>query len=501
MVAVLAVLISGLGLPAAEAAAKPPKVWVPPKTALPQTKPVKGSNAKPTGAKAPASKPWSLDAKAKAPAGSATVPLVSTSEFTTVADAKAVRAGELPVWLSARSGSKASTKLSELAIAPSGSSGSGEGSLRVEVKDEAKTRAAGVEGALVALTDAAGSAASGKVQVGFDVSAWSKTAGANWGDRARVVQLPGCALTTPGAAGCTARTPVASHRDASGRLVAEIDPPKSAAPAASSLKSPSGTKSALASAPQVMAPQAVALAVEPGPSGASGDFTATPLLPSASWQAGSNAANFTYGYTVEVPSSIAGAGPDVGLAYDSSSIDGRTASTNAQASGFGEGWDWSPGSISRSYKGCKDAGIAESGDECWAGDILSLSLAGHAGQIVRDDATCVYHLQGEDGTKIERLTGQRNAAWKGEGFKVTTTDGTQYYFGANRLPGGDGTDPEAKSVSTVPVYFNSGQDKCLGADTPGNGSWQQLGWQWNLDYVVDPHQNLVTYRYEQEDNY
>ncbi|WP_327254633.1 polymorphic toxin-type HINT domain-containing protein [Streptomyces sp. NBC_01244] len=362
----------------------------------------------------------------------------------------------------------------------------------MEVKDEAKTRAAGVGGVLVALTDAAGSAASGKVQVGFDVSALAKTTGANWADRARVVRLPDCALTTPGAKGCTARTPVASHTDASGRLVAEIDAPKTKATA---------FKSAPSDAPQMLASQAVALAVEAGPSGASGDFTATPLAPSMSWQAGANAANFTYGYTVEVPSAIAGAGPDVGLAYDSSSIDGRTASTNAQASGFGEGWDWSPGSISRSYKGCKDAGIAESGDECWAGDILSLNLAGHAGQIVRDDTSCVYHLQGEDGTKIERLTGQRNAAWKGEGFKVTTTDGTQYYFGSNRLPGGDGTDPEAKSVSTVPVYFNSGQDKCLGADTPANGTWQQLGWQWNLDYVVDPHQNLVSYRYEQEDNF
>ncbi|MET9466916.1 polymorphic toxin-type HINT domain-containing protein [Streptomyces sp. NPDC006544] len=501
MIAVLAVIISGLGLPAAEAAAKPPKVWVPPKTALPQTKPVKGSNAKPTDAKAPAGKPWNPDAKAKAPAGSATVPLASDGKSRSVADAKPVQAGELPVWVSAGTGAKPSPKLSEIAIAPSGSSGSVEGSLRVEVKDEARTRAAGVEGALVALTDATGGSASGTVQVGIDLSAWSKTTGANWGDRARVVRLPDCALTTPGAAGCTARTPVASHRDASGRLVAEVDAPKAAVSAPSLLKSSPGAQSAPAAAPQMMAPQAVALAVEPGPSGAAGDFTATPLLPSASWQAGSNAANFTYGYTVEVPSSIAGAGPDLGLAYDSSSIDGRTASTNAQASGFGEGWDWSPGSISRSYKGCKDAGIAESGDECWAGDILSLSLAGHAGQIVRDDATCVYHLQGEDGTKIERLTGQRNAAWKGEGFKVTTTDGTQYYFGANRLPGGDGTDPEAKSVSTVPVYFNSGQDKCLGADTPANGSWQQLGWQWNLDYVVDPHQNLVTYRYEQEDNF
>ncbi|WP_327255050.1 polymorphic toxin-type HINT domain-containing protein [Streptomyces sp. NBC_01244] len=489
MVAVLAVFISGLGLPAVEAVAKPPKVWVPPNTALPQTKPVKGSNAKPVNAKAPAGKAWKPDAKAKAPSGSATVPLNAAGTSATAGGGKSVQAGSLPVWVAPAKGPNRSAKLSELATS---GSGSGEGSLRVEVKDEAKTRAAGVGGVLVALTDAAGSAASGKVQVGFDVSALAKTTGANWGDRARVVRLPDCALTTPGAKGCTARTPVASHKDASGRLVAEIDAPKTKATA---------FKSAPSDAPQMLASQAVALAVEAGPSGASGDFTATPIAPSMSWQAGANAANFTYGYTVEVPSSIAGAGPDVGLGYDSSSIDGRTASTNAQASGFGEGWDWSPGSISRTYKGCKDAGIAESGDECWAGDILSLNLAGHAGQIVRDDTSCVYHLQGEDGTKIERLTGQRNAAWKGEGFKVTTTDGTQYYFGSNRLPGGDGTDPEAKSVSTVPVYFNSGQDKCLGAETPANGTWQQLGWQWNLDYVVDPHQNLVSYRYEQEDNF
>ncbi|WP_323181871.1 restriction endonuclease fold toxin [Streptomyces sp. NBC_01408] len=367
------------------------------------------------------------------------------------------------------------------------------------MKDETLTRAAGVNGALVSLSDAASAAPAGKVKIGFDVSEWARSAGANWADRARLVQLPACALTTPGADGCTTRTPVAARRDGSGRLVAEVDVPK---PPAVSVLGPQSTGSTPSAGQVPLAPpQSVALAVEPGPSGASGDFTATPLLPSASWQAGANAANFTYGYTAEVPSAIAGAAPSIVLGYDSSSIDGRTASTNAQAGPIGEGWDWSPGSISRSYKGCKDAGIKDSGDECWAGDILSLSLAGHAGQIVRDDTTCTYRLQGEDGTKIERLTGQRNSAWKGEAFKVTTTDGTQYYFGSNRLPGGDGTDPEAKSVSTVPVYFNSGQDKCLGAQTPANGSWQQLGWQWNLDYVVDPHQNLITYRYEQESNH
>ncbi|MFB7977870.1 RHS repeat-associated core domain-containing protein [Streptomyces vinaceus] len=393
--------------------------------------------------------------------------------------------------------------MSTLALGGSDANSSPDSTLRVEVKDAAKTRAAGVNGALVALSGVAGASPSGKVEVGLDVSAWAKAAGANWADRARLVQLPTCALTTPGAPGCTTRTPLASHRDASGRLVAEVVAPKSPAALAAAPKGQSGTAAGPASpqAPQMLAAQDLPIAVEAGPNGAGGDYRATPLLPSASWQAGANAANFTYGYTVEVPNGIAGAGPGISLGYDSSSVDGRTGSTNAQAGLFGEGWEWSPGSISRSYKGCKDAGITDSGDECWAGDILSLNLAGHSGQIVRDDTSCVYRLQGDDGTKIERLTGQRNSAWKGEGFKVTTTDGTQYYFGSNRLPGGDGTDPEAKSVSTVPVYFNSGQDKCLGAQTPANGTWQQLGWQWNLDYVVDPHQNLVSYRYEQEDNY
>ncbi|WP_051734393.1 MULTISPECIES: polymorphic toxin-type HINT domain-containing protein [Streptomyces] len=367
------------------------------------------------------------------------------------------------------------------------------------MKDAARTKAAGVNGAMIALTNPVGTAATDKVEVGLDISAWAKNAGANWASRARLVKLPACALTTPGAEGCTTRTPVAFRRDDSGRLVAEVDVRNRGAAHASVLTPESGSKSA--PGPQMLAPQDVVLGVEPGPSSNLGDYSATPLLPSASWQAGGNAGNFTYGYTAEVPSAIAGAAPSVVLGYDSSSIDGRTASTNAQAGLIGEGWDWHPGSISRSYRGCKDAGIKDSGDECWAGDILSLSMAGHAGQIVRDDTTCEYRLQGDDGTKIERLTGQRNSAWKGEAFKVTTTDGTQYYFGSNRLPGGDGTDPQADSVSTVPVYFNSGQDKCLGAATPANGTWQQLGRQWNLDYVVDPHQNLISYRYGQEHNY
>ncbi|MEV4611831.1 polymorphic toxin-type HINT domain-containing protein [Kitasatospora sp. NPDC049258] len=201
-----------------------------------------------------------------------------------------------------------------------------------------------------------------------------------------------------------------------------------------------------------------------------------------------------------MPSALGGAAPSTVLGYDSSSVDGRTASTNSQSSWLGDGWDYSAGSISRSYKPCMKAGIDMSGDECWAGQSLSLNLAGHSGMVVKDDSSGVLRLQGDDGTQITPLTGLNNGAWNGEGFKVVTTDGTQYFFGANHLPGGDGTDPASNSVNTVPVYSPKSGDPCYGSGT-GLASWCQMGWQWNLDYIVDLHGNLISYKYAKEGNY
>lgn len=65
MVAALAVLVSGLGLPVVQAADKPPKVWVPPKTALPNAKAVKGSNAKSAVKDPAAGKAWKPAPKSK----------------------------------------------------------------------------------------------------------------------------------------------------------------------------------------------------------------------------------------------------------------------------------------------------------------------------------------------------------------------------------------------------------------------------------------------------
>ncbi|MER6299585.1 RHS repeat-associated core domain-containing protein [Kitasatospora sp. NPDC001539] len=510
--AALAVCMSVVTLPSVQAVAKaatPPEVWVPPNTPVPESHPVKGTSSKTPGRTPDQGKKWSPPADSSPPSGRATAVVGGAAVGAKAAlaagaadappaavPAKPVQAGSLPVWVAPPAGARSAPKAA--AAAPAGDGPSSAATVQVDLADQGRTRAAGVNGALLALTDTGEGSRAGRVQVGIDIQAWAKNAGADWGSRARIVQLPGCALTTPGAAGCTTRTPVQSERDAAtGRLVAEVEVPE-----ASAAKSSGATSfSAGAFESPATASPTVALAVEADSKGSSGDFTASPITPSASWQAGANAGNFTYGYTVELPSALAGPAPAVSLGYDSSAVDGKTASTNAQPSWIGEGWEWHPGSIVRGYKSCKDAGIDKSGDQCWGGDLLQLSLAGHAGQLVKDDKSCDWHLQGEDGTKVERLTGQNNGAWNGEAWRITTVDGTQYYFGANHLPGGDGTDQASNSVSTLPVYWPGGQDPCLKSGSPATNTWNQMGWQWSLDYVVDPHQNLITYRYDQEQNY
>ncbi|KJS52239.1 hypothetical protein VM98_32720, partial [Streptomyces rubellomurinus subsp. indigoferus] len=86
-----------------------------------------------------------------------------------------------------------------------------------------------------------------------------------------------------------------------------------------------------------------------------------------------------------------------------------------------------------------------------------------------------------------------------EYWRITTPDGIQFYFGLNHLPGGDGSDPAANSVLTVPVYSPKSGDPCYNSGQ-GNGSWCQMAWRWQLDYIVDPHGNLTTYRYATEGN-
>ncbi|MER7757299.1 polymorphic toxin-type HINT domain-containing protein [Kitasatospora sp. NPDC097643] len=406
------------------------------------------------------------------------------------------RAGRLPVLLAPASDSTAPAT-----------------SVSVEVTDAGKGRAAGAGTALVALTDAdpTPTADGRRAQVVLDLKGLQA---GGWADRARLVALPACALTTPERAECRTKTPVASTVDAGGRVTAEVTLPS--ASTARSAKSPSeqsaladgapGAQSAPATRGAALAP--MVLAAEPTPSGAGGSYAATPLAPSMEWSGGSNVGSFTYNYTIQIPPTLGGLAPSVVLDYNSSAVDGRTSATNSQSSWIGDGWTYEPGFIERTYRTCDkagDSGIKGSGDRCWGGQNATLSLAGRSGTLVRDDATGIWHLQTDDGSKVEQLTGAPRGAGEQEYrdteyWRITTPDGTEYYFGSNHLPGGDGTDPAAKSVLTSPVYSPNPGDPCYNAAV-GKGSWCQMAWRWQLDYVVDAHKNLISYRYAPETNY
>ena len=70
---------------------------------------------------------------------------------------------------------------------------------------------------------------------------------------------------------------------------------------------------------------------------------------------------------------------------------------------------------------------------CWAYDNATMSLNGKSTELIRDDATGVWKPKDDDGSKVEKLTGAVNgddgdSGDKGEHWRITTTDGTQYYL-------------------------------------------------------------------------
>ncbi|MEJ2855392.1 MULTISPECIES: RHS repeat-associated core domain-containing protein [unclassified Saccharothrix] len=312
-----------------------------------------------------------------------------------------------------------------------------------------------------------------------DYKAIAKAFGGDYGSRLRLVQLPACAVTTPALAACQVQTPVeaAANNTTAGALTG---------------------RTTLGSTPTVFA--AVASA-----SGPSGSFAATSLAPAGSWTAGGASGDFTYSYPLRVPPAIGGAAPSVALGYSAQSLDGRTSSTNNQASWVGDGWDMSPGGyVERQYKPCSldlggNNGQTKTGDQCWATDNATISLAGVSGKLVNIPGTQEWRAQNDDGARVERLFGAANGDDNGEHWKVTTTDGTQYFLGANRLPGWTEGKPETRSTWTTPVFGNHDVEPC---HQLGNfdGSWCRQAYRWNLDYSIDRHGNVTTYYYNQEIN-
>ncbi|MEU8938465.1 polymorphic toxin-type HINT domain-containing protein [Streptomyces goshikiensis] len=364
------------------------------------------------------------------------------------------------------------------------------GTARVQIKDQATARKAGVEGVLFTAAPATtktAKAATGAVEVELDYTAIKDTFGGDWSSRLRLVQLPACALTTPDEPQCRTRTELGGANDpVTGTVRATVDLGKQVARSAN--------------APMVLAAAATA-------SGPGGNHQATSLSSTGSWQGGGSSGGFAWSYPLKAPEVPGGPEPEIELSYSSNSVDGRTASANSQSSWIAEGWDYEPGFVERRYKPCSADKAAENGkapnnsgetgDLCWGSDHVVLSLDGSTSELVKDDTTGAWRPVDDDGARIERRTGADNGTKDGEYWVVTSTDGVQYHFGLNKLPGAGAQ--RTNSALTVPVFGNHPGEPCHAIAFADSDCAQ--AYRWNLDYVVDPLGDAMTFWWNKYTNF
>ena len=408
------------------------------------------------------------------------------------------------------------------------------GTWQVTIPERTTAVGQGVDGAVMVVEAPATGAV--PVSVKLDYSRFQSLYGADWASRLRFVQFPDCYLTTPDDEACQAYEELETTNDTASRsLTATVDPaadgtvtPASASPSSPSSPRASGVvqasyRKATSAAPVVATAggsTAVVGAVDSG-SGGGGTFKATPLASDGKWEAGGASGAFTWSYPLTVPSAPAGPAPQISFTYNSQTVDGRTAVSSPQASWIGEGWSYDPGHIERRYRACQDdrktlsAGTPnntakkdKTSDLCWVSYNAVMSLGGKTTDLVRvptsggdpEKDTETYRPQKDDGTRIEHRVGGTNDDDNGEYWVVTTTDGTQFYYGQNTVGGGHAT---TKSVSTVPVFGNHPGEPCHATAFADSrcGAGKQQAWRWGLDKVVDVHGNTMIVNWTQETNY
>ncbi|MEU0184618.1 ricin-type beta-trefoil lectin domain protein [Streptomyces sp. NPDC006207] len=398
------------------------------------------------------------------------------------------------------------------------------GTWQVAVSDRTAPASDGVDGAVVTVT--APTTGSVPVSVQLSYKTYENMYGADWASRLQFVQFPECYLTTPEVEECRQYTELETANDPDAKTVtATVDTAAdgTTAPASASVQAHSSSGILQASYVRPIAAtgdRAVIGAVDSG-GGPGGSFKATPLASDGKWAAGGSSGAFSWSYPLDVPPAPAGPKPVISFEYNSQSVDGRTAVSSAQASWVGEGWNYDPGHIERRYRTCKDdrdrldkddpstapnntAKKDKTSDLCWVSYNAVMSLGGRTVELVRVGSTDVYRPQQDDGTRVERKTGGDNGDNDGEYWVVTTTDGTTYYYGLNKVGGGHA---DTDSVFTVPVFGNHPGEPChkdAFADsrcTDDNGGKLQQAWHWGLDKVVDVHGNAMVVTWHKSTNY
>ncbi|GGR34991.1 RHS repeat-associated core domain-containing protein [Streptomyces roseolus] len=359
---------------------------------------------------------------------------------------------------------------------------------RLTVLDQKEADTAGITGVLLTVE----ANAAGRVSVSVDYSGFASKVGGGWAQRLQLVQLPACVLTTPEKAECREQTPLKSANDVREQSVsAQVALPETAGGVSTQLASE-------ASSATVLAVTTAGGGGGQSPSG-TGDYSATGLAESSSWEAGGSSGSFTWSYGFTMPPAAAGPAPSLSLSYDSGSIDGRTATTNNQGTSVGEGFSLTESYIERSYGSCDDDGQADVFDLCWKYDNARLVLNGKSSRLVKDTATGTWRLENDDASKVTRSIGADNSDDDGEYWTVTTGDGTKYIFGLDKLDGA--TTERTNSTWTVPVFGDdSGEPGYSGGSSFADRSLTQA-WRWNLDYVEDVNGNASTYWYAKDSNY
>ncbi|MFD9121912.1 RHS repeat-associated core domain-containing protein [Streptomyces bottropensis] len=359
-------------------------------------------------------------------------------------------------------------------------------SVKVEVLDQKTAAKLGIKGVVLKVT---GPKTGGEAQLGLDYSAFASAYGGDWAGRLNLLRFPSCLLSDSGTAKCRApKSLTAINNRADERLSSTLT-----------------FKSATASG------ETMVLALAAGTQSGGGDYKATPLSSSSTWEAGSSSGTFTWSYPLRTPPAAAGPAPGLSISYDSGAVDGRTANTNNQSSQVGEGFDLTSSYVERKYGSCDDDGQDDKFDLCWKYDNASLVLNGKATELVKDDTTKQWRLKNDDASTVTHSFGADNgddgdaktdtsAGDKGEYWTVVTSEGTKYVFGLNKLDGA-GADDRTESVWTVPVFGDDSGESGYSSGSGFSGREKKQAWRWNLDYVEDTHGNAMSYWYQAERNH
>ena len=379
----------------------------------------------------------------------------------------------------------ADTPVSVRALPPTKGTYRGPSSVAVRLTDHHAATQAGVNGVMFTATPRGGSgSAAGRIEVGVDYRGFAHAFGGNYGSRLSLVSLPACALTSPQKPACRTQMPLGGDNDQRTQTVTATVP-------------------ASATGPMVLA----ATSSDDGDGGGpAGTYQATQLKPSGSWSAGGSNGSFSYSYPIPVPPAASSLAPQLALSYDSGSVDGQTAATLTQAGWAGDGWSTPQSFIEQSFAPCSDSpegspSPKSTSDQCWDGEILTLSLNGSSTQLVYDASKNKLTPADDNGDIITHVTNSDNGTgtYNTDYWEVVDRKGTQFYFGRNRLPGWASGDPTTDSVDSEPVFSAHSGDPCY--DSAGfSSSVCTMAYRWNLDYVKDVHDNAMAYYYKQDTN-